>query len=165
MPETNIILWTFENYKGDYLFPQTSLNQVFLSENSPTIRVAQGGVMKRAYVPHDITQVFGKFDNAHIPDPDEYALEDKYYNTSTNKVHTVKEVKQEDAPPGTQPLPDGTYGHRWTDGTELENDRILVDTSDNHVYHYHKAQGDSEAELYDVSGGGLIEGRDFDVLP
>ena len=89
MPETNIILWTFENYKGDYLFPQTSLNQVFLSENSPTIRVAQGGVMKRAYVPHDITQVFGKFDNAHIPDPDEYALEDihREYKIAINDLN------------------------------------------------------------------------------
>lgn len=215
MPETNIVLWTFENAKGDYLFPQTSLNQVFLSDTNPTVHVAQGGVMKRAYVPHDITPIIGRFDNEHIPNPDDFMLEEKYYSLDTNKVHTIKAktdwtdgtsvtficmrasapvlcVKgdkyfntssnliytatgtntwgSESVSPSTTVLyidldtnkayrwlnSEMQVSHRWTDGTTLEEDRIVVDTSNHHAYHYHGGV------LQDITTGGI---GDLDFEP
>lgn len=136
MPETRtIVLWTFENAKGDLLFPQTSLQQIFKNDD-PNTRISRNGVILREHVPHDVTPIIGRFDNSHIPDPDNYPVGSKYYNTSTNKIHTDKENT------------DGTQGHRWTDGTAIEEDRLLIDISNNHAYHYHDGQ------LHDVSGSG-----------
>jgi len=152
MPETRIVMWTLENAAGDLLFPQTALQQVF-DNKDPTKRISKNGVILREHVPHDVTTIIGRFDDENIPDPDDYELGTKYYNTSHNTVHTVKALEEDDAPPGTEQWDDGSYGHRWTGGTILEDDRVLVDTSNDHVYHYHKSSEASEPEIHEVGGG------------
>lgn len=152
MPETRIVMWTLENASGDLLFPQTALQQVF-DNKDPTKRISKNGVILREYVPHDVTTIIGKFSDENIPDADNYEIGTKYYNTDHNTVHTVKAISADDVPPGTSQWDDGSYGHRWTGGTILEDDRVLVDTSNNHIYHYHKSPEAEHSEIHEVGGG------------
>lgn len=144
MPETRSILWTFENKDGAYLFPQTVMAQLYASQSNMARVASDSGVMKRAYVPHDVDPIIGRFDNDHIPDATLYDVGTKYYNTSTNKICTVKESGNTKT---------------WSSGTDISSDRILVDIRDNTIWHFHsnelqKIGGSS-------SGGGDIVAVDI----
>jgi len=122
MPETASILWTFENKDGAYLFPQTVMAQLYASQSNLSRVASDSGVMKRAFVPHDVDPIIGRYDNSHIPDATLYDVGVKYYNTTTNKICTVKEI-------GNTKV--------WTSGTDISSDRILVEVSDHTLWHYH----------------------------
>lgn len=133
MPETQSILWTFENKDGAYLFPQTVAAQLYASQTNLKRMTSDSGVLKREFAPHDVDPIIGRFDNGNVPSASLYDAGVKYYNTTTNKICTVRESGDEKS---------------WSSGTDISGDRILVDIRDNSLWHYHSG------ELQQVGGGG-----------
>ena len=142
MPETQSILWTFENAEGQYLFPQTVAAQLYASQNNMTRMTSDSGVLKREFAPHDVDPIIGRFDNDHIPDASLYDAKTKYYNTTMKTIWMVKVV-------------DGV--HSWSSGTDISGDRILVDIRDNTLWNYHSG------ELQQVGGSG--DGSSMQFIP
>ena len=140
MPETQSILWTFVNASGQYLFPQTVGAQLYASQNNMARMADDNGVLLRAFVPHDVDPIIGRFDSANVPSASLYDVGVKYYNTTTNKICTVRESGGEKS---------------WSNGTSISGDRILVDIRDDTLWHFHGGV------LQEVGGGEGSQGLNF----
>ena len=104
-------------------------------------RLVQGGVIKRAYVPHDVTPLLAVVPSTRIPVPT--AEGQKYYNTTTKRLYTAYNDLDE--------MP------QWNTGSTPTEDRIFIDISTNRLYHWH------ESDMYQVGGGGSsLEGLEFE---
>lgn len=139
---SKVVTWLLSDEEsGDIRIPVTDLSRIFVSigaesDISSANRIAQGGVIKRAYVPHDITPLLAVAPEA----PEPTASGDKYYNSTERKLHTAY-------------LTDGELS--WNAGSTPTEDRIFVDMSANRLYHWHG--GDMHEVGAASSGGGGIE--------
>ena len=125
------------------LYPTAALENIIPNKNKTGTFVTQGGIIKRSFVPHDITPLL-----AVSPTPPEpTAVGDKYYNTVEKKLHTAY-VEDEDL--------------IWNEGSTPTSERLFVDVGNNRLFHWH--DGDMHV-CGDGHHGGLIEGVDYVVLP
>ena len=129
---------------GDILlYPTVALENIIPNKDTPETFITQGGVIRRPFVPHDITPLLAVSETAPIP----HAVGDKYYNSSTKLLHTAY-IEDEDLV--------------WNQGSTPTSERLFVDISNNRLYHWH----DGDMHICGDGGhGGLIEGVDYVVLP
>ena len=142
---STVVTWLLTDESGNELrMPVTDVNRIMskvfsMADISEANRIAQGGVIKREYMTHDIMTIVGVFDNDHIPDYTQYEKGARYYNSTENKLYL-----------------------RWTDGwiqpVTPDLERMFVSMDDGKVYRYF------DGELKDVGGGGLREGIDYVIL-
>ena len=122
MPE-EVVTWLLKDDSGNKLcMPVTDLNRIMknvtsMEDITDTNRIAQGGVIKREYLAHDIMVIIGIFDNDHIPDYELYAKGERYFNSTTHRLYL-----------------------RWTNGWEQPKepdiDRMFVSNYDGKLYRY-----------------------------
>ena len=116
-----------------YKIPLATLNHIALSNTTSagiSTFVATGGVLKREYVPHDITPLVSVTSVALPADSTIYASDDKYFNSETKTLHTFRS--------------NASSGWYWTAGTSggasvegQRGQRLYVDVKTNRIYHWH----------------------------
>lgn len=119
---------------GDIKFPVTTLVGILDNRKLSTAsdvdnsanRIAQGGVIKRAYVPHDVSPLVKVTDTA--PDISNYAAGDIYYNTTDKLLYRAT-------------LNSETNQLYWYTGAnradEPKSDRLFVDISTGKMYFWY----------------------------
>ena len=128
---------------GNLLYPITALDEIIPNKEEPDLLITNAGIIKRAYVPHDITQLLSLSTTA----PQPTAAGDRYYNTTTKLIYTAYRRNDEII---------------WDTGSEPIDDCLFVDISNNRLFHWH----DNDMHICGDGGhGGLVEGVDYVVLP
>ena len=100
------------------LYPTATLDQLISEKDSPTSFLTQGGIIKREFLPSDVTPI--RLIASTPPNP--YFVGDKYFDTSSNKVKTAYVENSV------------LY---WSEGTEPTSERLFINLADNKIYHYH----------------------------
>lgn len=121
------------NSATGYKIPKATLNHIALSNTTSdglSTYIAAGGVIKRDYVPHDITPLVSVTSVALPVDSTLYSSDDKYFNTETKTLHTFRS----NASSGWY-WTAGTYGGASTEGQRGQ--RLYVDVKTNRIYHWH----------------------------
>lgn len=132
---STVVTWLLQDEANDEVrMPVVDLNRVLSKVNarsdiSNSNLIAQGGVIKREYLTHDIMTIVGIFDNDHIPTYTNYEKGARYFNSTEGKLYL-----------------------RWTGGwiqpTTPDIERMFVNTGNGKLYRYFDGQ------LVEVGGGG-----------
>ncbi|MBO4366238.1 MAG: hypothetical protein J5843_01140, partial [Clostridia bacterium] len=103
---------TLKSTSGAKVYPTATLDQLIADKDNSSSYVTRGGVIKREYLPREITVLIGCFDSA--PDLDEVQNNDRYYNTTTKKVAVC--------------WTNNSGEKEWSEGVP-EQDRMFLDLS------------------------------------
>ena len=114
----DVIYKTEKSASGKTVFRKGILSHIVVDE-AETQTLAQGGVIKREYLPHDITVL--KCCSGQDPNPASYEINDRYYNPRTKKVAVVWSNS------GTK---------EWS-SNDPGTDRLFLDLSTGNLLHFH----------------------------
>ena len=121
---STVVTWLLLDESSDEVrMPVVDINRVLSKVNARSdIKnsnlIAQGGVIKREYLTHDIMAIIGIYDNSNIPPYTDYEKGARYFNSTEKKLYL-----------------------RWTGGwiqpTTPDIERMFVNLSDGKLYRFY----------------------------